>query len=105
MLVFQTASAHSVPAIFLSFTFSLPHTGGIAYVLDPANEFPDRCNMGMVGLEKVEAGSDEEQDVKGMIEEHVKRTGSARGQVRACVCGSLEWQRGKRGKNTRENVN
>jgi len=38
--------------------------------------------MGMVGLEKVEAGSEEEHDVKAIIEEHVKRTGSARGQVR-----------------------
>lgn len=60
--------------------FAAGMSGGVAYVLDPSGKFPDRCNMGMVGLEAVAPGSAEEADVKGWIEEHVRRTGSARGQ-------------------------
>jgi glutamate synthase domain-containing protein 3 len=28
--------------------FGAGMSGGIAYIYDPLNEFPDRCNMGMV---------------------------------------------------------
>ena len=28
--------------------FGAGMSGGIAYIYDPQNEFPDRCNMGMV---------------------------------------------------------
>jgi glutamate synthase (NADPH/NADH) large chain/glutamate synthase (ferredoxin) len=54
--------------------FAAGMSGGIAYVLDESGEFPDRCNMGMVGFE---APSEADQiELRTMIEEHAARTGS-----------------------------
>eukprot|EP00597_Dinobryon_sp_UTEXLB2267_P000998 CAMPEP_0170065230 /NCGR_PEP_ID=MMETSP0019_2-20121128/5392_1 /TAXON_ID=98059 /ORGANISM="Dinobryon sp., Strain UTEXLB2267" /LENGTH=1506 /DNA_ID=CAMNT_0010272041 /DNA_START=174 /DNA_END=4697 /DNA_ORIENTATION=- len=55
--------------------FAAGMSGGVAYIYDPENEFPDRCNMGMVFLQKM--GSEEERlQVKELIAEHLETTGS-----------------------------
>jgi glutamate synthase domain-containing protein 2/glutamate synthase domain-containing protein 1/glutamate synthase domain-containing protein 3 len=54
--------------------FAAGMSGGVAYVLDEAGEFPARCNMGMVGFE---APSESDQiELRAMIEEHAARTDS-----------------------------
>src|SRR5207244_4023044 len=58
--------------------FAAGMSGGIAYVLDVTGDFPGRCNMAMVGLEKLE-DPQEMAEVRGMIERHVRYTGSERG--------------------------
>jgi len=55
--------------------FAAGMSGGIAYIYDPDGSFPDKCNMGMVGLEKVEE-SNEMQLLKEYIEEHALGTSS-----------------------------
>ena len=55
--------------------FAAGMSGGIAYIYDPKNEFPDRCNMGMVGLERVTT-TDEKEEVAAIIKEHLNYTGS-----------------------------
>lgn len=40
--------------------FAAGMSGGIAYVHDPENKFPERCNMGMVGLERIESPEEAE---------------------------------------------
>jgi glutamate synthase (ferredoxin) len=59
--------------------FAAGMSGGIAYVLDVTGDFPSRCNMVMVGLEKLE-DPHEIADVRAMIERHVRYTGSDRGR-------------------------
>lgn len=59
--------------------FAAGMSGGIAYVWDKAGDFNLNCNLGLVVLEKIEAGQ-EEADVKSMIENHVRYTGSEIGQ-------------------------
>jgi len=55
--------------------FGAGMSGGIAYIHDPKGEFPEKCNMGMVALEKVvEMGEIEE--LAGFVQEHGKTTGS-----------------------------
>jgi hypothetical protein len=54
-------------------------SGGIAYVLDPNQAFPDRCNKGMVELETVDT-PEEAELVRSYIEEHVAMTGSVVGK-------------------------
>jgi len=56
--------------------FGAGMSGGVAYVLDPDGQFPVRCNPEMVELEKLEH-AEEIAIVRGMIEEHLKYTGSA----------------------------
>jgi glutamate synthase (ferredoxin) len=56
--------------------FAAGMSGGIAYVLDEAGDFATRCNMELVGLEKLE-----EEDftaLKAAIEEHAINTRSTR---------------------------
>jgi len=55
--------------------FAAGMSGGIAYVYDPLGEFPDKCNMGMVGLEKVVELS-EMEELAGFLKEHESMTGS-----------------------------
>merc|ERR1711862_841052 len=55
--------------------FAAGMSGGIAYVYDPDNNFPARCNMGLVGLETIDSDS-EKEEVFGYIQEHVAATGS-----------------------------
>ena len=59
--------------------FAAGMSGGIAYIYDPLNEFPDRCNMGMVGLERVTT-DEEKEELAAIIAEHVESTGSAVGE-------------------------
>ena len=60
--------------------FAAGMSGGIAYVYDPNNKFPERCNMGLVGLETVEDVA-EKEDLYNYIKEHVDVTGSTVGQA------------------------
>jgi glutamate synthase domain-containing protein 3 len=58
--------------------FAAGMSGGVAYVLDRNDEFITHCNLGTVVLEKVEAPEDI-TELKGLIEKHLKATGSAVG--------------------------
>ena len=58
--------------------FAAGMSGGIAYILDVTGEFPNRCNLEMVELEKLE-DPQETADLRTMIERHVRFTGSDRG--------------------------
>ncbi|MDP3921174.1 MAG: glutamate synthase large subunit [Candidatus Omnitrophota bacterium] len=57
--------------------FAAGMSGGIAYVLDVDGTFPSRCNVQMVGLEKLEIAG-EIDNVRTLIEEHAKYTDSKR---------------------------
>jgi glutamate synthase (ferredoxin) len=57
--------------------FAAGMSGGIAYVLDETGDFPSRCNLQMVALEKLE-GPDEIEQVWKMIQRHQTYTRSAR---------------------------
>ncbi len=50
-------------------------SGGIAYIYDEHNKLAKRINNGMVDLDKIETIEDE-NEVKGMIENYVKYTSS-----------------------------
>jgi glutamate synthase (NADPH/NADH) large chain/glutamate synthase (ferredoxin) len=58
--------------------FAAGMSGGIAYVLDERGEFPDRCNMGMVGFEAL--SESDAIELRAMIEEHVLHTDSPVGR-------------------------
>jgi glutamate synthase (NADH) len=60
--------------------FAAGMSGGVAYIFDPNNEFPAKCNMGSVGLEKLEEDSPETDEVKSLILDHVRYTQSSLGQ-------------------------
>ena len=49
--------------------FAAGMSGGVAYVLDEAGDFPRRCNQQMVALEKLE-DPDEIEQVRQMIQRH-----------------------------------
>jgi glutamate synthase (ferredoxin) len=55
--------------------FAAGMSGGIAYVLDEAGDFPQRCNQAMVFLERLEDDAEIEQ-VYHMILRHMEYTGS-----------------------------
>ncbi len=55
--------------------FAAGMSGGVAYVLDEAGDFAQRCNKQMVGLEKLEDAAEIEQ-VRQMIQRHAQYTGS-----------------------------
>jgi len=59
--------------------FGAGMSGGIAYVYDEDGMFDDRCNLGMIDLELMDEPADQEE-LRGMIENHVKYTGSTRGK-------------------------
>jgi glutamate synthase (NADPH/NADH) large chain len=84
--------------------FAAGMSGGVAFVLDEAGDFEQRCNLAMVDLEAVpdeeealeESGADveghgkvnvnhlgiaDDELLRGLIEKHVKYTGSARGKL------------------------
>ena len=54
--------------------FAAGMSGGVAYVLDEDGSFAKRCNMGMVGFE--EPAEADAIELRAMIEEHLRRTGS-----------------------------
>jgi len=56
--------------------FAAGMSGGIAYVLDEAGDFPTRCNMELVGFEKMD--DEDLATLKGAIEEHAINTKSTR---------------------------
>ena len=57
--------------------FSAGMSGGVAYVLDRTGIFAERrCNRDMVDLEPIEAGSQEESELRSLIEQHREATGS-----------------------------
>lgn len=58
--------------------FAAGMSGGIAYVLDEAGDFATRCNTEMVDLEQLE-DPEEIRELHDMIQNHVKYTGSAKG--------------------------
>src|SRR5438093_2017260 len=57
--------------------FAAGMSGGVAYVLDEADDFPRRCNPQMVALEKLE-DADEIEAVWKMIQRHQAYTRSDR---------------------------
>jgi glutamate synthase (ferredoxin) len=57
--------------------FAAGMSGGVAYVLDVVGDFPKRCNMAMVGLEKL-VDAEEIQEVRAMIQRHLECTNSDR---------------------------
>ena len=59
--------------------FAAGMSGGIAYIYDPEGKFPQRCNMGLVGLETIDTPENKDE-VYGYIKEHVDMTGSSVGQ-------------------------
>jgi glutamate synthase (NADPH/NADH) large chain/glutamate synthase (ferredoxin) len=65
--------------------FAAGMSGGIAYVLDETGKFGERCNTGMVGFEAL--SSEDLAELRALIEEHERRTGSA---VAARVLGAWD---------------
>ena len=59
--------------------FGAGMSGGIAYVYDPDGKFPERCNMGLVGLETIDT-IEEKEKVFDFVRQHVEMTGSPVGQ-------------------------
>ncbi|MGN6133485.1 MAG: glutamate synthase large subunit [Aureliella sp.] len=55
--------------------FAAGMSGGIAYVMDREEDFRLKCNLGTVGLERIES-AEEEQFVKELITRHLELTGS-----------------------------
>ena len=56
--------------------FGAGMTGGAAYVLDEAGDFDLRCNLDSIDLRTLEPGSDDEAELRALVEEHRARTGS-----------------------------
>jgi glutamate synthase (NADPH) large chain len=71
--------------------FAAGMSGGIAYVYDKDRRFAGRCNLELVELEELDER--DEDEVKGLISEHVARTGSLVGRN---ILAS--WERGARGR-------
>jgi len=55
--------------------FGAGMSGGIAYIYDPENAFPARCNMGMVGLERVDT-AEEKTLLASYVKDHHEATQS-----------------------------
>ncbi len=60
--------------------FAAGMSGGIAYVVDEAGDFAQRCNLQMVDLEGLEDAA-EEDFVKNLIARHAHITNSARART------------------------
>ena len=56
--------------------FAAGMSGGIAFVLDEAGDFGQRCNQGMVDLEPV-SDQEDRDELRGMVQGHFDHTGSA----------------------------
>jgi glutamate synthase (NADPH/NADH) large chain len=59
--------------------FGAGMSGGIAYVYDETGLFDARCNLEMIDLELITESADE-QELREMLENHVRYTGSAKAQ-------------------------
>ena len=55
--------------------FAAGMSGGVAFIFDPAKQFPQLCNTEMVDLDKIEDPADEEAVIR-LLTNHVKHTGS-----------------------------
>src|SRR4051812_33442971 len=60
--------------------FAAGMSGGYAYVLDVDGDFAKRCNVSMVDLEPLQAESEDEANLRRLIENHARYTGSKRAQ-------------------------
>jgi glutamate synthase (NADPH) large chain len=60
--------------------FAAGMSGGVAYILNEDGKFEQRCNMGMVELERMHAGEDQ-PIVRAMVEAHFKYTGSRKAKL------------------------
>ena len=60
--------------------FAAGMSGGVAFVLNEDGKFEQRCNLGMVELEKVSSAEDKQQ-LKSMLEAHLKYTGSRKAKL------------------------
>ncbi|NDE74786.1 MAG: hypothetical protein EB039_01790 [Proteobacteria bacterium] len=58
--------------------FAAGMSAGLAYVLDETSQFPSKVNRDMVGVERLEKGSEAEASVRKLIALHAEATGSAR---------------------------
>ena len=67
--------------------FAAGMSGGSAFVFDEFDEFPSRCNLEMVGLERLEEPDDIEQ-VRDLLIQHAGYTKST---VAARLLGDWEW--------------
>ena len=56
--------------------FAAGMTGGVAYVLDESATLDLNCNLDSVDLFPVEAGSEDERVLTGLLREHLAKTGS-----------------------------
>ncbi|MDQ6811519.1 MAG: glutamate synthase large subunit [Actinomycetota bacterium] len=65
--------------------FAAGMSGGVAYVLDEDRTFAKRCNMGMVGLDELDAA--DAIELRAMVAEHLQRTESP---VAARVLGEMD---------------
>ena len=54
--------------------FGAGMTGGVAYVLDEVGDFDLRCNLASIDLATIDAGSDDEKALTGLLREHIRRT-------------------------------
>lgn len=63
--------------------FAAGMSGGIAYIYDEDGSFERKCNPGMVSVNPMVSSATEEEmeHVRGLIEKHVQRTGSKKGQA------------------------
>jgi glutamate synthase domain-containing protein 3 len=59
--------------------FGAGMSGGVAYVIDPDGSFGGRFNDAIADLLDVASGSNDDNELKGLIEKHVKYTGSKLG--------------------------
>ncbi|CAI7998806.1 Glutamate synthase [NADH], amyloplastic [Geodia barretti] len=57
--------------------FGAGMSGGVAYIWDPENTLHERFNDGMADLQQLVPGSDDEAELKTLIENHLEWTGSA----------------------------
>jgi glutamate synthase (ferredoxin) len=60
--------------------FGAGMSGGVAYVLDEAGDFPNRVNMQMVGVERLEDAA-EIAAVRALVQRHLELTGSQRART------------------------
>ena len=60
--------------------FGAGMSGGLAYVYDESRNFDARCNLDMVDLELV-VGERDKAELKGLLEKHLKYTGSAKAKL------------------------
>ena len=68
--------------------FAAGMTGGLAYVYDEKGHFDLSCNPDGIDLESIEPGSEGENELKTLIEEHRRETGSV--QAAAMLA---DWER------------